>query len=229
VVAASRDLAGVKIQVPFFLRFGEPGVVLLRRCVERWHEHGCAVVLDAKVGDADDTMAAWADFYLGPDSLLAGDAVTANAYMGFGTVDPLLRHAMARACGVLVMVRTSNHAAADVQQAIGSDGRGVAVALADAVTAWNLAQAPQEPVGPAGAVVGARLPESAELVDRLGRSVIEVPGLGRADRDTGEVLAPVRGLLDRTIVTVTTGVLRHGPGVTALRSSLDEWRTAVSG
>ena len=227
ILAVAEDLAGVKVQVPFFARFGEPGLDLLRHFTDRCHAHGSLVLLDAKIGDADDTMDAYADLYLGPDSRLGGDALTANAFMGFQSLQPLLTRAQAVGAAVFVMVRTSNHAADEFQRARAADGRTVAEWLADAVTKWNQTEAPDEVVGPLGAVVGARLPESAALVDRLGRSVLEIPGLGRSDRRTDEVLAPVRGLQERALLTVTTGILRYGPAPAGLREALANWRHLV--
>jgi orotidine-5'-phosphate decarboxylase len=227
VLAVAGELAGVKIQTPFFARFGEAGLDLLRRFIDGCHGRGTLVLLDAKIGDADDTMEAYLDLYLGPGSRLGGDALTANAFMGFGSLQPLFARAAAVGAAVFLMVRTSNHAAGEYQRATGPDGRTVAQILADAVTGWNQAQAPGDPVGPLGAVVGARLPESADLVGRLERSVLEIPGLGRSDRDPDEVLAPVRDRYPRTLVTVTTGVLRHGPDVCGLSEAIAGWRSVL--
>lgn len=215
--AADESLAAVKVQVPFFARFGGAGFDLLRRFTDRMHDRGTLVLLDAKLGDADDTMAAYAQCYLGPDSVLGGDAVTADCYLGFASLVPLFRAADAVGALVFVLVRTSNHAAEDVQHA---QAGGVAVAsrLADLVTEWNAEH------GPVGAVVGARSPESGRLYERLPSALVEVPGLGRADRDTAEVLGAARVLEDRALFTVTTGVLGHGPDVRGLRESIVEWR-----
>jgi len=227
VLAGAALAAGYRIQAPFFTRFGEPGLGLLRSFISRAHEQGSVVLLDVKIVDAADTMGAYADLYLGPESALGADAVTACAHMGFGSLDPLLRRAQEAGAAVFVMVRTSNHDADAVQRAAGPDGRTVAEALADAVTEWNLRNAGAGESGAAAAVVGARTPESAELVGRLPHAVLEVPGLGRADRVDAEVLAPVADSLERCLLTVTTGVLREGPRPSAIRASLDRWRGRI--
>ncbi|MEU0386895.1 orotidine-5'-phosphate decarboxylase [Streptomyces chartreusis] len=227
ILRAATGVAAVKVQVPFFARFGPEGLDLLARFTERCHEHGSLVVMDAKVGDADDTMHAYADLYLGPGSRLGGDAVTANAYMGLRSIHPLAVRAGQVGAAVLVLVRTSNHAAEEVQQASSTDDRTVAQRLADDVAAWNHAQAPDASWGPFGAVVGARLPESADLVARLPRCVVEVPGLGRPDRATAEVLAAVPDGRGDALLTITSGVLRHGPDVGALRTALEAWRERI--
>ncbi|XKK38587.1 hypothetical protein HFP72_29505 [Nocardiopsis sp. ARC36] len=127
---------------------------------------------------------------------------------------------------VFVMVRTSNHATTGTQLAR-HDGLTVAEHLADEVTAWNRAHARGRPLGSAAAVVGARSPESAELYRRLPTSLVEVPGLGRGDRDTAEVTGAAAGLAGRALFTVTTGVLRHGPDAGGLRTALRGWSSAL--
>ncbi|HUC59564.1 MAG TPA: orotidine-5'-phosphate decarboxylase [Streptosporangiaceae bacterium] len=220
-------VAGFRVQTPFFLRFGQPGFELLRWFTDRAHEQGSAVLLDAKIVDAPDTMASYADLYLGPDSALGGDAVTACAHMGFESLEPLLDLSRAAGAAVFIMVRTSNHDADAVQRSVGPDGRTVAQALADAVTGWNARHEGTGVFSAAAAVLGARQPESDELAQRLPHAILEVPGLGRADRRTEEVLAPVADRLESCLLTVTTGVLREGPDPAALRASLARWRGEI--
>ncbi|WP_327038147.1 orotidine-5'-phosphate decarboxylase [Micromonospora maris] len=226
--AAGDGVAGYKVQVPFYLRHGTAGLAALRRFVDGAHERDALVLLDAKVGDADDTMAAYADLYLGPDSQLGGDAVTTCAFMGTATLHPLLRIAQDSGTAVFTLVRTSNHGAGEVQGSRTAGGTSTAEAIADALTGWHTEHCGTDQPGPAAAVVGARLPESAQLVGRLPHSVLEIPGLGRADRRTEEVLAPVRDATDRAMLTVTTGVLRHGPAPTALRAGIRWWHEEIA-
>ncbi|MDG4797043.1 orotidine-5'-phosphate decarboxylase [Micromonospora sp. WMMD1082] len=226
--AAGDTVAGYKIQTPFYLRHGAAGMAALRRFRDGAHERGALVLLDAKIGDADDTMAAYADLYLGPQSQLGGDAVTACAFMGAATLHPLLRIAQDRGAAVFTLVRTSNHGAGEVQGSRTPDGHSTAEAIADALTAWHAEHCGTPEPGPAAAVVGARLPESVQLVRRLPHSVLEIPGLGRADRRTEEVLTPVRDATDRAMLTVTTGVLRHGPVPAALRAGIRWWQEEIA-
>ncbi|GAA3732157.1 orotidine-5'-phosphate decarboxylase [Plantactinospora mayteni] len=220
--AAGDRIGAVKVQTPFFERLGPAGLELLGEFADAAHDRGMLVLADAKRGDADDTMADLAATFLGPDSVLRADAVSVAAFMGFGTLAPLLRHAHRTGTAVFVLVRTSNHGATEAQTAVLPDGRTVAQHLADAVATANDGYGD---AGPAAAVVGARAPESTDLLGRLGGAVAEVPGLGRADRDPDEVVGPC-GLLrpGRAMLTVTTGVLRHGPDPAALRRSLSAWQ-----
>lgn len=226
LAACAESVAAVKIQVPFFMRFGEPGVRLLRWFTDRAHDNGTLVLLDAKLCDAADTMDAWAQFALGPASVLGGDAVTAHCYMGFESLDPLLLGAAATGTAVFVIVRTSNHAAEEVQRA-SAGGLTMAEFAAGKITDWNSRHAAGQPAGPAGAVVGARDPESSALYRRLPRSLVEVPGLGRSDRSAVELLGAAAQLGWRALYTVTTGVLASGPDAGSLRSALSSWSLTI--
>ncbi|MGC5013573.1 orotidine-5'-phosphate decarboxylase [Streptosporangium sp. DT93] len=222
VLEAAGDRVSVyRIQVPFFARFGAAGTALLRDVVDGAHERGSLAVLDAKVCDADDTMDSYAGLYLGPGSVLGGDAVTATPFMGFASLGPLLRRARDSGTLVMVLVRTSNHAAGGVQGAL-TGSRTVAQRTADEVQEWN-----DEHGVAAAAVVGASREEAAELVARMPSAVVELPGLGRAGRATGDLVAVAAGAPGRAVLPVTTGVLRHGPDVAALSASIASWREEI--
>lgn len=219
--AAGERVSVYRIQVPFFTRFGTAGTALLRDVVDGVHERGSLAVLDAKVGDADDTMDSYADLYLGPRGVLRGDAVTANPFMGFGSLDPLLRRARDSGTLVMVLVRTSNHAAGGTQCAL-TGSRTVAQRTADEVREWN----DRHGVA-AAAVVGAIREEARDLVGRMPSAIVELPGLGRAGRDTRDLVAVAAEAPGRAVLPVTTGVLRHGPDVTALGASIAAWQREI--
>lgn len=219
--AAGEQVAVYRIQAPFFTRFGTAGTALLRDVVDGVHERGSLAVLDAKVCDADDTMDSYADLYLGPGSVLRGDAVTATPFMGFGSLGPLLRRAWDSGTLVMVLVRTSNHAAGGVQCAM-TGSRTVAQRTADEVREWN-----DEHGVAAAAVVGAAPGEARDLVARMPSAVVELPGLGRAGRDTRDLVAVAADAPGRAVLPVTTGVLRHGPDVAALEASIATWRKEI--
>ncbi|GIH28764.1 orotidine 5'-phosphate decarboxylase [Acrocarpospora phusangensis] len=224
--AATGLLTGLKVQTPFFLRFGTAGLDLLAWYARAAGEAGLLVLADAKIGDADDTMRAHADLYLGPGSVVGADAVTAHAFLGLGSLGPLFTYAAGTGTGVLVLVRTSNHAATEVQGAPHAGGGTVAQALAEGLTRL-IEAAGWERAGPVGALVGARPPESHDLVGRLPYGVLELPGLGRPGRTVAEVVGPALARTEPLLLPVTTGALRHGPGVARLRASLARWQEDV--
>src|ERR1700728_229372 len=114
-----------KPQVAFFERHGSAGMAELERLIAEATAAGLVVIADAKRGDIDSTAEAYADAWLGEESPLAADAVTAHPYLGLGALAPLVRRGSAHGRGVLVVARSSNPEGRDLQQAVTSGGAGV--------------------------------------------------------------------------------------------------------
>jgi orotidine-5'-phosphate decarboxylase len=165
-------------------------------------------------------MAGYAQAMLGADSGFGGDAMTANAYLGFEALAPAFDRAEATGATVFVVVHSSNPEGRMVQDARLADGRTVAQALADGVAARNTATR-----GALGAVVGATISdEAASLLSRLGEALILAPGVGAQGADmasVGRKFAAVRG---RVLPSVSRDILRRGPSVEALRIAIDRYR-----
>jgi orotidine-5'-phosphate decarboxylase len=222
VEVAAPEVSLLKIQTPFFERFGPAGLDLLRLVVDDAHAFGTPVVLDAKRGDAADVMEVLSDIYLGPDSVLGGDAVTLAPYLGLEAMDPLLAAVARLGCGALVMVRTSNHRSGDVQLARTAAGTTVSQSLASALGAWNR----EHDLRCLGGVIGASGGEAADLVERLADGLVSLPGLGREGRGVAQVVAGAGAHVERAVFPVTGGLLRHEPGP-RLRSALRFWTEQV--
>ena len=140
VEAFAGAVAAVKPQAAFFERHGSAGVAVLERVISETSAASTLCVVDAKRGDVGSTMAAYADAFAGEGSPLAGDAVTATAYLGLGSLDPLLERAAATGRGVFVLALTSNPEGVAVQHALAPDsGRAVARDVAEGVAAINAA------------------------------------------------------------------------------------------
>ncbi len=123
-------VAAVKPQVAFFERHGPEGMAVLRDLVRGAQSHGALMIIDAKSGDIASTAAAYGEAFLGPRSAYGGDAMTLSAFLGFGSLEPILAIARREAAGVFVVVRSSNPEGSGIQQAIMPDGRSVAFGLA---------------------------------------------------------------------------------------------------
>ena len=218
-------VAAVKIQAPFFERFGPAGMSLLATFIERSRELGTLTIVDAKRGDADDTMPAFAAAYIGPSSWLRADAVTAVAYMGFDSLRPLCEAASRSGSAVFVVVRTSGHAADPVQRARSAGERTVAEWLSEEIAAVNVALAPGAPIGPVGAVVGAPPDEARELVARAQGALVSLPGLGRKGRTLADLEAAAGDAAARVLLPITSGVLKDGPA--ELRTNVESWQRAI--
>lgn len=127
---------------------------------------GIPVILDAKRGDIGATATQYAkeafDRY-------RADAVTVNPYMGGDTLAPFLSRADK---GVIILCRTSNPGARDIQD-LKSNGKKLYSYVAEkAATEWN-------GNGNALLVVGATYPrELGEVREIVGDMPLLVPGIG---------------------------------------------------
>jgi orotidine-5'-phosphate decarboxylase len=213
-VEAFSGFAVVKPQVAFFEAYGAAGFAVLERTIAALRSVGVLVLADAKRGDIGSTMAAYAAAWAG-DSPLAADAVTASAYLGFGSLRPLLETAAANDRGVFVVAASSNPEGATVQRAA-FDGRTVSQLIVDQAAVVNRSATGSEP-GYVGVVVGATVFE-APNVSELGGPVL-VPGLG-VQGGRPEELGGLGGAAPGQLLpAVARGVLRAGPDVSELRAA----------
>ena len=187
----------VKLQVACFERLGAPGWAALETVVRSARAAGLLVIADAKRGDIGVTAAAYAQAFLGetptPFGTVPGlgvDALTVNPLLGIDSIEPLLAAARARGSGLLILVRTSNPGAADIQELeLASSG-----AVSDRI-AGIVAELGAPGIGAAGlsdvaAVVGATAPGRLEaLRAAMPRTIFLLPGVG-AQGARVEDLAP---------------------------------------
>jgi orotidine-5'-phosphate decarboxylase len=222
-VDAFSGFAVVKPQVAFFEAYGAAGFAVLERTIAALRSVGVLVLADAKRGDIGSTMAAYAAAWAG-DSPLAADAVTASAYLGFGSLRPLLEAAAANDRGVFVVAASSNPEGATVQRAA-FDGRTVSQLIIDQAAVVNRSATGSEP-GYVGVVVGATVLEAPD-VSELGGPVL-VPGLG-VQGGRPEELGGLGGAAPGQLLpAVARAVLRAGPDVSDLRAAGERMLDAVA-
>ena len=126
--AAGPACVAVKPQLARFEQLGAPGWAALEGVVEYAHEVGLLAIADGKRGDIDVTASAYARALQGStdspfDAVdgLGADMVTVNPLMGSDALEPFVATARdvgsrgGRPAGVLVLVRTSNPGAADIE------------------------------------------------------------------------------------------------------------------
>jgi len=182
IVDATADL--VCCSKPQFAHFAaQRAESALERLIAYIHERhpGVPVILDAKRGDIGSTAQYYAveafDRY-------GADAVTANPYLGRDSVQPYLDRADR---GVVVLCRTSNPGARDLQDLVVTDAGGIGVPLYQRVAAtvardWN-------GNGNCALVVGATYPrELAEVRAIVGDMPLLVPGVGAQGGDVAAVV-----------------------------------------
>jgi orotidine-5'-phosphate decarboxylase len=152
----------------------------LERTIEYIHRAypGVPVILDSKRGDIGNTAERYA---IEAFERYGADAVTVNPYLGGDSLEPFLRR---EERGVVVLCRTSNPGARDLQDlTLGEGGRRLYHVVAElAATRWNAR-------GNCLLVVGATYPqELAEIRRIVGEMPILVPGVGAQGGDVAQVV-----------------------------------------
>jgi len=222
----------VKPQVAFFERCGSAGIAALEAVIAAAREAGLIVIADAKRGDVDSTVEAYASAWLDPDSPLAADAVTAVAYLGMGALRPLFDLAARHGNGVIVVARSSNPEGRRLQQAQCDGGAGPSVedlVLAE-VAALNHGGLPVS--GAVGAVVGATLAPSGYPLGDLGGTIL-APGVGAQGGGAAQVAALFSACPPGSVLASSSrSVLAAGPDVkelaAAARRCRDEMTAALA-
>jgi len=177
IVDATSDLVcAYKPQIAHYSALGAEDELV--RTIAYIHDEypGIPVILDAKRGDVGSTATQYAREAF---ERYRADAVTVNPWLGYDAVRPFLRYT---GKGVVVLCRTSNASAADIQDLV-VDGRPVYIHVAEQVAAkWNAE-------GNCLLVVGATRPEPlAEVRQIAGDIPFLVPGIGAQGGDVGAVV-----------------------------------------
>ncbi|AIL65105.1 orotidine 5'-phosphate decarboxylase [Rickettsiales bacterium Ac37b] len=180
VKAAGNNLAIVKPQAAYFERFGPEGMQILRELVEKFHAEDTLVLLDAKRGDINSTSLAYAEAYLGENSIYKFDAMTFTAYLGFDALLSTFEYAHKVSSGIFLVIKSSNPEGAIIQDALTeyyTTRTNIAEYLAMKSDNFNQNYL-NHGLGPIGAVVGATLTNIEKLLSILKSSLILMPGIG---------------------------------------------------
>jgi orotidine-5'-phosphate decarboxylase len=176
VDATAEHACAFKPQIAHFAALGAEDA--LRRLIAHIHtaHPGIPVILDSKRGDIGSTAQHYAteafDRY-------GADAVTANPYLGRDSLQPFLDRADR---GVVILCRTSNPGAGDLQDLV-VDGRPLYQHVAEKIARdWN-------GNGNCALVVGATWPEQLrEVRSIVGDLPFLVPGVGAQGGDVEAVV-----------------------------------------
>jgi orotidine-5'-phosphate decarboxylase len=195
--AAGPACVAVKPQLARFEALGAPGWVALEAVVAYAHETSLLVIADAKRGDIDVTALAYArallgaiDTPFGRVSGLGADMVTVNPLMGVDTLEPFVSTAREVGAGLLVLARTSNPSAADIEDLKVQGGGAVWERIAGIVATLGVHGVGESGLSDIGAVVGATIPEHlARARELMPNAVFLLPGVG-AQGGRVEDLAP---------------------------------------
>lgn len=215
VDAIGTQAAVFKPQSAFFEVFGSAGIAVLERVLDAGRAAGALMLLDGKRGDIGSTMDGYAAAYLADDAPLVCDALTVSAYLGFGSLQPVVDVARDTGRGLFVLAATSNPEGPQVQHARRADGVTVAQYMIDSCAAVNAECSD----GFVGVVVGATADTAGlSLADFNGP--ILAPGIG-AQGATVEDLHRVFGpALPRVLASSSREILGAGPTAVGLQDAV---------
>ena len=150
----------------------------LERTIEYIHRAypGVPVILDSKRGDVGNTAER---YVIEAFERYGADAVTVNPYMGSDALEPFLRH---EDKGVLILCRTSNSGARDLQDLMVGERKLYQVVAQITARRWNSR-------GNCLLIVGATYPaEMAEVRAIVGDMPLLVPGVGAQGGDVAQAV-----------------------------------------
>ncbi len=195
--AAGPACVAVKPQLARFELLGASGREALGAVCEHARRAGLLTIADGKRGDIDVSAAAYARaLYAGIDTPFGAveglhvDMATVNPLMGSDALAPFIAAARESVSAVLVLVRTSNPGAADIEDLELADGAQVWERIAALVRTLGGDCVGESGLSDVGAVVGATVPEHlARARELMPHAVFLLPGVG-AQGGRVEDLAP---------------------------------------
>ena len=230
--AAGPACVAVKPQLACFERLGAPGWQALEAVIAHAHERDLLAIADGKRGDIAVTAQAYAQALFGG---LQADLVTLNPLMGKDTLEPFLAAARATGAGLLVLVRTSNPGAADVEDLELAAGGTVWEHLAGIVAELGSDGIGASGLSDVGAVVGATEPQHLTRARELmPHAILLLPGVG-AQGGRVEDLAPVfaanraGGLITASRSIVGAHLASGGDPAQCARAEAERLRAAAWG
>ncbi len=240
VDAAGPACVAVKPQLACFERLGAAGRDALETVARHARDAGLLVIADGKRGDIDVTARAYAQALFGgvqtPFGEVAGldaDMATVNPLMGRDAVEPFVTAARASGACVLMLVRTSNPGAADVEDLQVVGGGSVWERLAGIVDELGQPGVGTHGLSDVGAVVGATAPgHIARARELMPHAVFLLPGVGAQGgrvEDLREAFAPGRagGLVTASRSIAGAHKATGGDPATAARAEAERLRTAA--
>lgn len=179
------------------------------------------VILDSKRGDIGSTAEQYAHEAF---ERYGADAVTVNPYLGRDSVEPFLKHADK---GVIILCRTSNPGAKDLQDLNVGPGRKLFHHVAETVAKdWNSN-------GNCMLVVGATYPEElADIRTRVGDLPFLVPGVGAQGGDVAKVMKAGKTAAGTGLVISSSRAILYASSgddfATAARTAAQELRDSIN-
>ena len=208
-----------KPNLAFYEALGVSGLKVLQKTIEHIPDH-IPIIGDGKRGDIGNTARAYAKALF---ETFGFDAATVSPYLGFDSVEPLIRY---NDRGVFILCRTSNTGAVDFQDLVDAQGIPLYEAVARKAREWNAH-------GNIGLVVGATYIKELKAIRRLCPEMpILIPGVGTQG---GDLASTVRYGIDaqggNAIITVSRQVIYASQGkdfAQAARNNAQELRDNIN-
>jgi orotidine-5'-phosphate decarboxylase len=238
--ATAQACVAAKPQLACFERLGAPGWSALQTVVEYARSSGLLVIADGKRGDISVSASAYAQALFGgvqtPFGAVAGlgaDIVTVNPLMGGDAVEPFVAAARSAGAAVLVLVRTSNPGAADLEDLELAGGEAVWERVARLVDELGRDGRGEAGISDVGAVVGATVPAHLSRARELmPHATFLLPGVGAQGgrvEDLAPAFAPGRagGLVTASRSIAGAYLTTDADPVTAARAEAERLREAA--
>lgn len=238
--ATAQACVATKPQLACFERLGAPGWDALAAVVAHARAQGLLVIADGKRGDISVSASAYAQALIGgvetPYGEVAGlgaDMVTVNPLMGRDAIEPFVTAAREAGAGVLVLVRTSNPGAADVEDLELEGGGAVWERVAMIVDELGAGGRGDAGVSDVGAVVGATVPDHlARARELMPAATFLLPGVGAQGgrvEDLAPAFAPGRagGLITASRSIASAHLASGGDPAEAARTEAERLRAAA--
>jgi orotidine-5'-phosphate decarboxylase len=238
--ATAQACVAVKLQLARFELLGAVGRRVLGEVATHARSAGLLVIADGKRGDIDVTAQAYAGALLGgvqtPFGAIEGlgaDLVTVNPLMGRDSLAPFVTAARETGAGVLVLVRTSNPGAEDVEDLQLAGGEAVWERLAAIVDELGAPGVGDSGLSDVGAVIGATVPgHLARARELMASATFLLPGVGAQGgrvEDLAPAFAPGRagGLIAASRSIAEAHLASGGPPAAAARAEAERLREAA--
>lgn len=238
--AVAESCVAVKLQLARFEVLGASGRSVLGEVAEHARGAGLLVIADGKRGDIDVTSQAYAaslaggvDTPFGHIDGLGADLVTVNPLMGRDALEPFVSAARAAGSGVLVLVRTSNPGAADIEDLQLRDGGALWERIAQIVDELGDAGGGEAGLSDVGAVFGATAPAHlARARELMGSAPFLLPGVGAQGgrvEDLRPAFRPGRagGLVSASRSVADAHLSRGGDPAQAARAECERLRRSA--
>ncbi len=203
--AAGPACVAVKPQLACFERLGAPGWEALADVVSYAREQGLLSIADGKRGDIAVSAAAYAQMLF---EGLRADLATVNPLLGRDAVEPFVAAARAAGAGVLLLVRTSNPGAADVEDLELAAGGTVWERLARLVDDVGADGVGEAGLSDVGAVVGATAPDRLlRARELMPHAIMLLPGVGAQGGRVGDLAAAFAAGRASALVTASRSIV----------------------